>query len=285
MSPLNWHQAIAHYAEAGAGYVIATVMGAAGSTPREPGTKMVITADHTHDTIGGGQLEFLVIQHARQLLSDGKNTVAMEAFPLAAQAQQCCGGHMSVMLECFAPCQWQLAVFGAGHVAQRLIPILAELPVQVYWCDERVELFPASLPANVSAKTYQDPLKAVRSLPTASDILILTHDHALDYALTQAALARSELGFVGLIGSNTKAQRFRKRLAHAGLAQEIIDHLQSPVGLSEIPGKRPMEVAVSIAGQLIAHYHANSEAKVTKRGLGWKEMKSALQHATVTVHD
>lgn len=288
LAPLTWHQAIARFAPIG-GYVIATVMGAQGSTPREPGSKMVITADDIYDTIGGGQLEFLVIQKARHLLSEGvltgKNSLDVEAFPLAAEAKQCCGGHMSVMLECFAPCQWQLAIFGAGHVAQRLIPIVSELPVQVHWLDERASLFPEPLSDNVSAICYSDPHAAVNTLPVGADIVILTHDHALDYQLTLAALRRDVLGFVGLIGSDTKSERFRKRLAGDGVTQDVIDHLQSPIGLADIPGKRPMEVAVSIAGQLIANFHQKDGPKIKRRGLGWKEMKSALKHSVASVND
>jgi len=283
MNTLHWSEAIQQCHKRGEAYAIATVMGVAGSTPREPGSKMVITESTSYSTIGGGQLEFAVMLKARELLLKGEAAQQIEAFPLAATGQ-CCGGNVSVLLEIIPATAWQVWVYGAGHVAQQLITVLGGLPCQVHWCDSRAELFPEQLPANVICHSEQDLVATVERIPNNADVLVLTHDHSLDFNLSQAVLSRHL--WLGLIGSNTKAKRFTARLEKAGINQEQLAELHCPVGLSEVPGKLPMEVAVSIAGQLIAKQHAkaNSNQAATRRGLHWKELHAALTTHKETQH-
>ncbi|OZG70260.1 xanthine dehydrogenase accessory protein XdhC [Hahella sp. CCB-MM4] len=288
MSELNWSEAIHACQKSGDAYVIATVLGCSGSTPREPSSKMVITEQQTYDTIGGGQLEFAVTQKARELLIKGNAAQVIQHFPLAAGLAQCCGGSTTVLLEAMAACPFRVTVFGAGHVAEALMTILQGLPCKVLWVDSRAEQFPPELLANagsesrggdkegnITALVTDDPVDVVSDLAPDTDVLILTHNHQLDFELCQAALNHGSLRYIGMIGSQTKSERFRKRLARNDFTQEQIDRIVSPVGLSEVPGKLPMEVAVSIAGQLIAVEHQNRERPV-RRGLGWKELKSTL---------
>ncbi|WP_020408014.1 xanthine dehydrogenase accessory protein XdhC [Hahella ganghwensis] len=278
MSELNWSDAIQVCQKKGDAYVIATVLGCSGSTPRDPASKMVITEDQTFDTIGGGQLEFAVTQKARELLVQGDAQQLVQHFPLAAGLAQCCGGSTTILLEAMAACPFRVAVFGAGHVAKALMTILRGLPCKVLWVDSRAGLFPPESLANkenITTLVTDQPVEVVTDLAPGSDILILTHNHQLDFELCQAALNHGSLRHIGMIGSKTKAERFRKRLAQRAFTQEQIDQVKSPVGLSEVPGKLPMEVAVSIAGQLIAIEHQNRERPV-RRGLGWKELKSNL---------
>ncbi|BFM06476.1 xanthine dehydrogenase accessory protein XdhC [Halioxenophilus aromaticivorans] len=275
-----WYMAVANCHEIGEAYVLVTVLGTSGSTPREPGAKMVVTAEHCYDTIGGGQLEYLVTQAARQRLQDGEVGVDMRPFPLAAEAKQCCGGHVSVMLEAFAPADWRLAVFGAGHVAQQLIPILARMPAKILWLDNRFDfaldrsLIPEG--SNVELGYFEDPVDTILELPAATEVIILTHDHALDFELCKVALERPDIPFVGCIGSNTKAKRFEQRLLKTGLNESDLQRWVCPIGLPEVPGKLPIEVAVSISAQLVARRQLHSQHRHDRRGLAWRELKDAL---------
>lgn len=275
-----WYLAVAQCHEVGEAYVLVTVLGAQGSTPREPGAKMVVTEDHTYDTIGGGQLEYLVTQDARQRLRRGQAGVDLQAYPLAAQAKQCCGGHVSIMLESVAPSDWRLAVFGAGHVAQQLIPILARMPAQVLWLDNRQD-FVVDRPdvpetKGVELALFDDPTDAILHLPPGTDVIILTHDHGLDFELSKVALARPDLPFVGCIGSATKARRFERRLLQAGVSNDALQRWICPIGLPEVSGKLPIEVAVSISAQLIARRQLHSQHQHDHRGLAWRELKTVL---------
>ena len=281
MALLNWSNAIQHCQERGDAYVIATVINTQGSTPRDGGSKMVITADTSYDTIGGGQLEFLLVQQARELIAQNKTCKLLKPIPLAAEAAQCCGGNVTVMLESFAACTWQIALFGAGHVCQSLVTILAGLPCQVRIIDNRPELMTNPLPANCRYEFYADPTEAIAQLPAATWVAIFTHDHALDFALCQTLLRDQRYAFAGLIGSETKALRFRKRLADAGFAAQAIDTIHSPIGLAEVKGKLPMEVAVSIAAQLQSLYYQQVPA-ASARSSSWREIKSLLQTKQAT---
>jgi xanthine dehydrogenase accessory factor len=262
----------------GCAHVLVTIMGCAGSTPRDQGSKMVITADSAFDTIGGGQLEFNVIRQAREMLLHGGHTQqaqTIQQFPLGAALGQCCGGSVAVLFEYLPANQFQIAVFGAGHVARALIPILGTLPCRINWIDSRADEFPQMVPPNVTRTVARQPEQVLEDLDPGHDILILTHDHQLDFELCCAALSHPELRSIGLIGSATKAARFRQRLLKRGFNTEQIARIACPVGLSQVPGKLPAEVAVSIAAQLLAIEHAGL-TESQRRGLDWREIKSVL---------
>lgn len=275
MRSQTWFDAAKSCQDTGSAYALVTILGCTGSTPRDNSSKMVITSESTYDTIGGGHLEFVVTNKARELLIDGKNSQQVHHFPLGASLGQCCGGSATVLIETFAACRFHIGLFGAGHVAKELIKILGALPCRVTWIDPREELFPEEMPANVTKLVSEEPQYEIEHLPAGSDILILTHNHALDFELCMAALEHGKLRHIGLIGSDTKAERFVKRLAHRGYSEAQINSIKSPVGLAEVPGKLPMEVAVSIAGELIAIQNSNKE-KEARRGLAWKDIKQEL---------
>ncbi|WP_286875124.1 MULTISPECIES: xanthine dehydrogenase accessory protein XdhC [unclassified Marinimicrobium] len=274
MNPrVNWQDAIAYCARQGRGYVIATVISTQGSTPRDGGSKMVIDSERTYDTLGGGQLEFLIVQQAREHLAKNESGQWLKPFPLAAEAAQCCGGNVTVLLESYPASDWTLALFGAGHVSRALTTILGELPCRVEIIDNRPELMTESLPENCHYHYCESPVSRIDALRDDTWVVIFTHDHALDFALCDRLLADYRWAFTGLIGSDTKALRFRKRLAQAGHDNAMIDRLVSPVGLPEVKGKRPMEVAVSIVAQLQSRYYAEARPRP---GTSWREIKRLL---------
>lgn len=272
---MNWSAAIQHCEKIGSGYVIATIINTQGSTPRDGGSKMVIDAEYTYDTIGGGQLEFLIVQQARELLVKNQACQVLKPFPLAAEAAQCCGGNVTVMLECFAARDWQIALFGAGHVCQALVSILSGLPCQVRIIDSRPELLTQPLPSNCHYQFYANPVDAIKNLPANSWVIVFTHDHTLDFDLCSALLTNNSYQYLGLIGSETKALRFRKRLALAGIDENLIAQMHSPIGLPDVKGKLPMEVAVSISAQLQSLYYA--EQKPAATSTSWREIKTLMQ--------
>lgn len=281
---IPWYQALQQCKHSGEAFVLVTVLSAGGSTPRDQDAKMIITPAQQFDTIGGGRLEFEAINMARKALSKGDTGYRIEKFALGSQLGQCCGGRVSVLFETFAATQFQIAVFGAGHVAHALMPILSGLPCQVHWIDQRADLFPLERAANVHALPAQDPAAWVTNLPAGADLVIMTHNHDLDFAITVAALQRADLRSIGLIGSQTKARRFRHRLSQLGFSNAELDRVICPIGLSDVPGKLPMEVAVSIAGQLIAREHQN-RPKAAWRGMGKKDLKELLQPDATAMHN
>lgn len=157
------------------------------------------------------------------------------------------------LIESFFPSPAHLVIFGAGHVAQALVQILLPLDWHIHWVDNRAELFP-SLPAGQASLSYSviDPaVFALEQVPADSFCLIMTHEHSLDLDLCAELLARSDLAYVGLIGSATKAARFRKRLLEQGLSAEQVARLVCPIGIRGIQSKQPAAIAISIAAQLL----------------------------------
>lgn len=257
MRPQRWYEGIEQCQQCNEAYVLVTVVGAAGSTPRETGSKMVITAGDCIDTIGGGHLEFDAIKRARALLAEGKPCTLLHSYPLSSSLGQCCGGAMKVLFDVCNVHQQHIAIFGAGHVAQALVPILAQLPLRISWIDNREAIFPENIPSNVTVVAEDEPESEVAHLDDNSWLIILTHDHQLDYRIAEKALSYPSLPFVGLIGSQTKAKRFVTKLQQRGFDAKALSRLHSPIGDTNIPGKRPIEVAVSIAAQIIARLHSS----------------------------
>ena len=214
-----------------------------------------------------------------------RDAVFTKHYPLGAKLAQCCGGSVTVMFECFnVTPPMSLLVFGAGHVASALMTILAELPCQVDWVDSRPEMFERylvnesttnqsklySLPAHIRPHIDDEPIDFVRPFIEQGGqrfILIMTHDHSVDFELVRAALdtisvtsssdnkcSDISLPYIGCIASSTKAKRFKDRLIQRGYSEPLVNQLVMPIGLP-IGGKEPMAVAVSIVAQLLQQYH------------------------------
>jgi xanthine dehydrogenase accessory factor len=239
---------------------------------------MVISEQNIYATIGGGHLEFKAIEHARQLITQGETCQQVENFQLGASLGQCCGGQVLVLFEVFACDKMSLDIYGAGHVAQALIPILAQLPIRIRWVDSRADLFPSHIPDNVMKVVDEDPVQQVKVANKNNASLILTHNHQLDFSLCQAILKRKDAFWLGVIGSDTKAKKFQYRLSQRGFSEDQIASMTCPVGLPDITGKLPMEVAISIAGQLVGLYQSLQVKQNKKPSKQWSELQSNLVH-------
>lgn len=253
---IRWSDALASCQRSDVAHVLVTVIGTQGSVPRNSGTKMLVTATDLHDTLGGGNLELHAIEQARQLLTHRVTGQRVVKYPLAAGLGQCCGGHATLLFESFCHSTQILWLFGAGHVGNALVQILQELPLNIHWVDTRSDQFPIHTPQDIHRHCPDNPAQVFSQINQDSILLIMTHSHDQDYAICEQALAQQHQGMIGLIGSRTKAARFRHRLKRAGFSSAEIQRIESPVGLLEIGGKRPMEVAVSIAGRVIQFYQA-----------------------------
>ena len=272
----HWSETVRRCEERAEPYVIITVLGARGSTPRDSGTKMVVTVTDRVGTIGGGELEHRAVARATVMLTTGDTSQWVENYPLGEKLGQCCGGSTSLLFECFVPKVPTVLLFGAGHVGRALAPILAALPLRVRWVDQRSDEFPPVAPPNIRLHVDDDPLAVLASAPAAAYFVIMTHNHPLDYRLAEAALSRADAAYVGVIGSDSKARRFRLRLAHRGFGDADIAALHCPIGDDRVPGKEPAEIAVSVAAQLIAHYHSRSGDENRGAGPGWKQLQATL---------
>lgn len=251
MKITSWMDAIAWCQQKNDAFVLATIIEHRGSVPRNAGSKMVITAVETFDTIGGGNLEHQVTRTARKLLLERSSAILTEEFPLSAKLAQCCGGHAKVLLETHLLNSNNIAIFGAGHVANEVVPILQRLPIKLRWIEERHDMFPTDLQSNVKCIQTDCAISELKALPSDTLILIMTHNHQLDFDLVRNAVLRDDIDYVGMIGSQTKAKRFVYKLKQRDISHQKIEKLVSPVGDLSVPGKTPIEVAISISAQIV----------------------------------
>ncbi len=159
----------------------------------------------------------------------------------------------------FAP-RAHLMLFGAGHVGAAIVRALAELPCRVTWVDERDDMFPAAIPANVTVEATDTPEALVAQAAPGTTFLVMTHSHALDLRLSIAILSRADQDWFGLIGSDTKRRQFEHRLRERGIADERIAAMVCPIGLPGIAGKAPAVIAVGVAAQLLSVWEAADAA-------------------------
>lgn len=250
----GWLALLADFEARGEPCVLVTVADEQGSTPRDAGTKMLVGREEQHLTIGGGHLEYRAVDIAREMLAAGTRQPRLERFSLAASLGQCCGGVTTLLFEPQLAQDVPVIVFGAGHVARALVPLLAGLPCAVRWVDSRPQEFPAVLPAGVEKIVTDEPVDEIARMPAGAYYIVMTHNHPLDLELTDAILARGDHGYFGLIGSRTKWAKFRHRLAARGHGADRLATVRCPLGLPEVQGKLPLEIAIAVAGEVIAHY-------------------------------
>lgn len=153
-----------------------------------------------------------------------------------------------------------LLLFGAGHVGRALVHVVAPLGWPITWVETRDDAFPSTLPDGVTTLATDVPEACVDDAPAQSALVIMTHDHALDYRLCERALARADLAFCGLIGSRTKLAKFQHRLQGRGFSVAAIARLSCPIGVLPHSGKKPFEVAISAAAQLLQVHAEQREA-------------------------
>ena len=226
-----------------------------GSTPREAGATMFVSAEITQGTIGGGQLEYMAIDRARQMLARDETTARMD-IPLGPEIGQCCGGRVELTLTRVeslpaAPALPQVLIFGAGHVGRALARALALLPLRPILIDQR-----ASELAQASGETRLTPLpeSEIRAAPFGSSYVIVTHDHALDFLLAAEALRRADAPYIGMIGSATKRAQFHRFARNHGTDPA---RLICPIGANTTRDKRPAVIAAFTAAELMTELTAS----------------------------
>ena len=243
-----------------------------GSSPREAGTVMFVSRDGCFGTIGGGQLEYMMIDAARAMLAAGKDARDCDV-PLGPEIGQCCGGRVEVAITRMdqaardaalreaadeIAAQPRVYILGAGHVGRALAGLLAQMPVRAVLADSRAEAL-ALCHAPVERRLTPLPETLIEAAPGGSAFVVLTHDHALDFLLAAQALARGDAGYVGMIGSATKRAKFRSWCRDHGGAPDT-SGLICPIGAGGGTDKRPAVIAAFVAAEIMAALTAGTVA-------------------------
>jgi xanthine dehydrogenase accessory factor len=274
----TWFEAVARLRAARQPGVLVTVTDVRGHAPREAGAKMVVSTSATWGSVGGGNLEEEAVRRARELVASG--VVAPETFTahLSDKAPfqhgvQCCGGEVTVLLEPLAVVP-SVAIFGVGHVGLELARVLARHDLELHLVDSRPEHLSAEVlapldDAAAAVHVHQVPVLpelVLAELPPGTHVLVLTHDHAEDLAICDAAVRAEHLGPIGLIGSSAKWARFRSQLLAAGHEPGTVDRIRTPIGLPGVTtSKEPAAIAVSVAAELLAAFEREGAPAAKQR--------------------
>jgi len=241
----------------------ASIVRTIGSSPRNSDTEMFISESDTLGTIGGGQLEYLVINHSKKMIAENIKKDILK-ISLGPEIGQCCGGKVEVSLlemyekdKCLALNRFNkkdknlphVYVMGAGHVGRALALQLQHLPVRCVLIDSRVDEL-AKCSADVETRLSAIPEEDIKSAPRGSAYVILTHDHALDFILCGAALDRHDAKYVGMIGSKTKRVKFKKWY-QVNYDNNLIRDFTCPIGNVKNQDKRPSIIASFVAAEVI----------------------------------
>lgn len=250
-------------AEAGP-LILARLERVEGSAPREQGAYMLVGRDGFYGTIGGGFAEFDTIAHAQAMLAEDlaeDNRVII----LGPDSGQCCGGRLTIAFhkvteerakallddvrlaeQGFRP----VMLFGTGHVGKALARALSPLPLRVTAVETRPEEL-EGLPENVKTIATPLPEAELRRLGPGGAVIILTHDHALDFLIAREALQMEGLAYVGMIGSKTKRASFSGMWKRDGGDPATLDKLVMPIGGDHVKDKRPAVIAAMVAAEIL----------------------------------
>ena len=256
-APPAFYEQLAALEREGAGFVLVVLVESLGSTPQDTGAKMLVTPAGLHrGTVGGGKVEAKAIDLAREMLAQDEARPRFVNWSLRKDVDMTCGGSVKFYFEPHpaggAGAAWPIWIFGAGHVVQALVPVLAPLDCALTVVDPRRDWLDC-LPRAANARYVQSdtPESLVPEMPDHAFMLCLTRGHASDRPVLQRALAERGFPYIGVIGSKAKAAILRREMIAAGLPAVRAKKFHCPVGL-DFGTNHPPEIALSIAAQLLA---------------------------------
>ncbi len=263
--------------EKGEPVVLATIIKARGSVPRQSGAKMLVYRDgRISGTIGGGEMEARIIREALECLQEDETRVIPYALVDPGRGDPgVCGGEVEVFLEPFAS-PATLLVIGCGHVGKAVAELGHWLGYRVVVNDDRPEL---AAPEHIPNADLYLPGSVAEILPQArvhasTYIAVLTRNVLLDREILPL-LAQTEAPYIGVIGSSRRWLETQKLLSADGVLQADLDRFHSPIGL-ELNAESPEEIAVSILAEIMMLRRGGSGERLAANNLvqdNAKEMK------------
>lgn len=263
--------------ENGEDFVIAKVVDTRGSTPRKKGAVLLMKKDGTTvGTVGGGLLEAETEKLCRKTLETGEKS-RIYSFTLDEKQKGAldmgCGGDADVQIQYIDASdpgdfidEFRLSdtayIFGGGHVAYALEPVLRHVDFRTVVIDDREEYANGErYPEAAETIAVSDFDHAFDNIETDEDsyIIIVTRGHRGDLQVLREALKRP-FAYLGMIGSRRKNGLLYEQLLKEGVTQEQIDEIHSPIGL-DIGAETPEEIAVSIVAEIIQERSENRKTK------------------------
>jgi xanthine dehydrogenase accessory factor len=259
-NPVALLQEANRLAQAGVPFCIVTVVDARGSIPQEIGAKAIVDCNGlVYGTIGGGRIEARGLDKIRHLLApDSSQRLLLERVNLNRDIGMTCAGEMTLVYEVFRPdFEWNIVIFGAGHVSQKLCRLLTEMDCRVTCVDTRPEWLDR-LPKNdrLDRRLVEEFRDGVDLIRRDAFVLVLTMGHATDLPVLRAISSRkADVSFIGTLGSDSKAAIMRREMKQEGLPADFIERVRCPVG-EKFGDNTPSEIAASLLTELVRERHA-----------------------------
>lgn len=249
----NWIELLHEFKIKKKPVALVTITKILGSAPCKIASKMIVTLQkEIYGTIGGGKLEFQVIDEAVRAIQENK--ILEFTYTLGPEFEQCCGGKVELIIEPMNQSP-ELYIFGAGHIGVAICEVVKNTPFSITLLDTREnwrETITIDPTINYSGIPF-DLYKQTINWGPHCYVVILTHDHKLDFEITALAL-HEQTKYIGLIGSKTKKNKFNNSLLNELNFKAGISAVRCPIGL-DLGGNSPKEIAISIASELLkAHY-------------------------------
>ena len=243
--------------EDGKTVVLATVVETSRSVPRHSGAKMLILSDsHQVGTIGGGEMEARVIKEACACMDDGTSLLLnYELVDPIAGDPGVCGGTVTIHLETYMP-NSKILIIGCGHVGRAVAELASWLGFHVVATDDREEIAEGVTGADlVLTGSIEETLKQV-NLTDRDHVVAVTRNAELDIQNLPHLLS-TEAKSIGVMGSSRRWETTRSSLESAGVSEEDLSRITSPIGL-DLNAETPQEIALSILSQIIEQDNAGN---------------------------
>ncbi len=231
---------------------LAMIISSRGSTPRHTGSKMLVYENGSFiGTVGGGEIENRVIAEARQSMEDGHSRLLHYNMSDPSLGDPgICGGQVEVYVEPILP-KPAVVVIGGGHVGKAVAHLAKWLNFRVIVSDDRPEF--CTPEANPDADEFVCcPMEEIPSnLNITSQMYLILTTRGMNVDVPGLPpLLDSRAAYIGVIGSERRWLMSRKGMLDAGLEEEKLNKVNSPIGL-EIQAETPEEIAVSILAEII----------------------------------
>ena len=259
------YQELAECEKNGVAVVICTIVKTDGSTPRHSGSKMLVFGDRCiSGTIGGGELEQLIVQQAVDSLRDGKPRLIPFDYVSSDKKESGTSGRVEVYLEPVLP-KATLVVVGGGHVGQKVVHLAKWLDYRVVLSDERIEF------CNAETASEADEVLCCKmaEIPdkmnvTENAYFVLTTKNAEIDIEGLPSLLGTKTKYIGIIGSKKRWENTRNELIARGIDTEAFSRVHSPIGL-DLHAETPQEIAISILSEIIMLMNSKNSDKLKNK--------------------
>lgn len=242
--------------KSGVPVALITLIKTKGSTPRHEGAKMAVLIDgRTIGTVGGGPVEALLIARAIILLKSGETEI-IEHILTVKEAGVACGGSLKALIEPLRRMP-SLYIYGAGHIGIALCRILDDSPFSIHLFDDRESVLEsADVPQSVERMAAGQNYSSLPAIDGRRNFAVIaTRCHETDISCIRHAL-KAGLSYICCVGSRNKRKEVEKILSNDNFSKKEIAKIKMPAGLP-IGGDSPVEIAISIAAEIISFYHGN----------------------------